>query len=69
MKKGFLTKTVGGRKIEHIPCPHPGQPVDLDAPAVAVMHTIEGQGQEAMPAWAWRKASAFTAARRGPHKP
>jgi hypothetical protein len=32
MKKGFLTKTVGGRKIEHIP-------------------------------------TAFTAARRGPHKP
>ena len=40
MKKGFLTKTVGGRRIEH-----------------------------PKPAWAWRKASAFTAARRGPHKP
>jgi hypothetical protein len=53
MKKGFLTQTVGGRKIEHIPCPHPGQPVDLGAPPVAVMHT----------------PSAFTAARRGPHKP
>ena len=37
MEKGFLTKTVGGRKIEHIP--------------------------------AWRKASTFTAARRGPHEP
>jgi hypothetical protein len=42
MKTGFLTKTIGGRRIEHIPCPHPGQPVDLNAPAVGVMHTIEG---------------------------
>jgi len=42
MKKGFLTKTVGGRRIEHIPCPHPGLPVDLGAPPVGVMHTIEG---------------------------
>jgi hypothetical protein len=26
-----------------------------------------GPGQDPMPAWAWRKAAAFTAARRGPH--
>ncbi len=42
MQKGFLTTTIGGRKIEHIPCPHPGVPVDLKAPAVGVLHTIEG---------------------------
>jgi hypothetical protein len=42
MKQGFLTKTIGGRRIEHIPCPHPSIPVDTDAPAVGVMHTIEG---------------------------
>jgi hypothetical protein len=42
MKTGFLTKTIGGRRIEHLPCPHPSQPVDMSAPAVGVMHTIEG---------------------------
>jgi hypothetical protein len=42
MKKGFLTKTIRGRRIEHIPCPNPGVQVDLNAPAVGVMHTIEG---------------------------
>jgi hypothetical protein len=42
MKTGFLTKTIGGRRIEHIPCPHPGERVDVGAPAVGVMHTIEG---------------------------
>lgn len=42
MKKGFLTKTIRGRRIEHIPCPHPGVQVNLNAPAAGVMHTIEG---------------------------
>jgi len=42
MKSGFLTKTIAGRRIEHIPCPHPGVPIDVNAPAVGVMHTIEG---------------------------
>lgn len=42
MKTGFLTKTIGGRKIEHMPCPHPGEPVETGAPAVGVLHTIEG---------------------------
>ena len=26
MKKGFLTKTIRGRRIEHIACPHPDVP-------------------------------------------
>ncbi len=42
MQKGWLKTTVGGRKIEHIPCPNPGISVDLTAPAAGVLHTIEG---------------------------
>jgi hypothetical protein len=42
MKNGFLETTIGGRTIEHIPCPHPGGPVDKSAPAAGVLHTIEG---------------------------
>ena len=42
MQKGFLKTTLGGRQIEHIPCPHPSIPVDLEAPAVGVLHTVEG---------------------------
>ena len=104
MKKGFLTKTIGGRRIEHIPCPHPGVQVNLSTPAIGVMHTIEGslglglsvfqrhfaphfaldgkrivqmahrpelpyggKGQDPMPPWAWKRASALSAAHRGPH--
>jgi hypothetical protein len=85
MKEGFLTEAVGGRRIEHIPYRHPDLAVDLNAPAVGVMPTIARSldadmsvfkrhfaphpGQDPMSARAWRKASAFTAARRGPHKP
>lgn len=42
MKHGWLTKTVGGRTIEHIPCPNPGGTVDEAAPATGVIHTVEG---------------------------
>ncbi len=42
MQNGFLDTTIDGRKIEHIPCPHPGVPVDTAAPAAGVLHTIEG---------------------------
>ncbi len=42
MKHGWLTKTVGGRTIEHIPCPNPGGVVDETAPATGVIHTVEG---------------------------
>jgi hypothetical protein len=41
MQNGFLNSTVGGRRIEHLPCPHPGVPVDLSAPPAGVLHTIE----------------------------
>lgn len=42
MQHGWLDTTVGGRRIEHIPCPNPGGAVDLDAPPTGVVHTIEG---------------------------
>ena len=42
MQNGFLNSTIGGRRIEHLPCPHPGVPVDLSAPPAGVLHTIEG---------------------------
>jgi hypothetical protein len=29
MQTGWLKSTVGGRKIEHLPCPSPGGAVDL----------------------------------------
>jgi hypothetical protein len=32
----------GARRIEHIPCPNPGGPVDPAAPPTGVLHTIEG---------------------------
>jgi hypothetical protein len=42
MKRGWLTKTIGGRTIEHVPCPNPGGAVEESAPPTGVIHTIEG---------------------------
>jgi len=42
MQHGWLTKTIGGRTIEHIPCPNPGGSVDEHAPPTGVIHTVEG---------------------------
>ena len=42
MQTGWLKTTVGGRKIEHIPCPNPGGSVDMSAPPAGILHTIEG---------------------------
>jgi hypothetical protein len=42
MQHGWLTKTIGGRTIEHIPCPNPGATVDEHAPPTGVIHTVEG---------------------------
>jgi hypothetical protein len=42
MKRGWLTKTLDGRTIEHVPCPNPGGAVDTSAPPTGVIHTIEG---------------------------
>jgi hypothetical protein len=48
MQKGWLKKTIGGRTIEHVPCPNPGAPVDLSAPHIGVLHTIEGTLESGM---------------------
>jgi N-acetylmuramoyl-L-alanine amidase len=32
----------GAHRVEHVPCPNPGQPVDLHAPPKGIMHTTEG---------------------------
>jgi hypothetical protein len=60
VQKGWLTRTVGGRKIEHIPCPHPNVAVDLDAPAVGVLHTIEGSIDSGMSVFRRHYAPHFT---------
>jgi hypothetical protein len=60
MKKGFLKTTLGGRQIEHIPCPHPSVPVDLDAPPVGVLHTIEGSLGSGLSVFQNRNAPHFT---------
>ena len=60
MQRGWLTTTIGGRKIEHIPCPNPGVAVDLRAPAVGVMHTIEGNLESGMSVFRRHFAPHFT---------
>jgi hypothetical protein len=42
MQKGFLSVTLGGRKIEHLPCPNPNVAIDMSKPPAGVLHTIEG---------------------------
>lgn len=48
MQEGWLGKTIGGRKIENVPCPNPGVPIHLEAPPVGVLHTIEGSLEAGM---------------------
>ena len=60
MQKGFLKTTLGGRQIEHIPCPHPSIPVDLEAPAVGVLHTVEGSLGSGLSVFQNRNAPHFT---------
>lgn len=42
---GWLTSACG-HKVEHIPCPRPGQRVTLTAPPKGVLHTTEGSTVE-----------------------
>ena len=42
MQNGWLNRTLGGRVIQHVPCPNPGSPVNVGAPPAGVLHTIEG---------------------------
>ena len=60
MQKGFLKTTLGGRKIEHIPCPHPNAPVDMTVPAVGVLHTVEGSLGSGLSVFQNRNAPHFT---------
>jgi hypothetical protein len=59
MQKGWLTKTIGGRPIEHIPCPNPGAPVDPDAPPTGVLHTVEGSLESGLAVFRQHYASHF----------
>ena len=38
----------GKYQIEKLPCPNPGQPVDMRIPATGVMHTTEGSFESAL---------------------
>jgi hypothetical protein len=60
MQKGWLNRTLGGRVIEHVPCPNPGSPVDEGAPAVGVLHTIEGSLSSGMGVFHQHFAPHFT---------
>jgi hypothetical protein len=60
VQRGWLTKTVGGRKIERVPCPNPGQAVDMSAPPTGVLHTIEGSLESGMGVFRQHFAPHFT---------
>src|SRR5215212_10142507 len=60
MQKGWLSKTISGRTIEHIPCPNPGVPIDFKAPPVGVLHTIEGTLGSGMSVFRIHFAPTFT---------
>jgi hypothetical protein len=60
MQHGWLTKTKGGRTIEHIPCPNPGGHVDESSPAIGVIHTIEGSLESGLGVFRQHFAPHFT---------
>jgi hypothetical protein len=60
MQHGWLTKTHGGRTIEHIPCPNPGGTVDESAPPTGVVHTIEGDLNSGLGVFRTHYAPHFT---------
>lgn len=41
-------ETAGKFAVEHIPCPHFSQPIDLMAPRAGVLHTTEGEWDASM---------------------
>jgi hypothetical protein len=59
MKHGWLTTTVSGRKIEHIPCPNPGGHVVESAPPTGVVHTVEGSLESGLGVFRRRYAPHF----------
>ena len=60
MQTGWLKSTVGGRKIEHLPCPSPGGAVDISAPPAGVLHTIEGRLESGIGVFRQHFAPHFT---------
>jgi hypothetical protein len=60
MQKGWLNRTLGGRIIQHVPCPNPGSPVNEAAPAAGVLHTIEGSLSSGMSVFHQHFAPHFT---------
>lgn len=60
MQHGWLKKTIGGRTIEHIPCPNPGGAVDEGAPPTGVVHTIEGSLESGLGVFRVHYAPHFT---------
>ena len=59
MTKGWLEKTIGGHRIDHVECPHPGL-VNEDAPPAGVMHTIEGSLESGLAVFHQHYAPHFT---------
>jgi hypothetical protein len=60
MQHGWLSTTIGGRKIEHIACPNPGGHVDEASPATGVIHTIEGSLESGLGVFRVHFAPHFT---------
>jgi hypothetical protein len=60
MQTGWLTKTAGGKPIEHQPCPNPGGAVSETAPPTGVVHTIEGNLEGALAFFHQHYAPHFT---------
>lgn len=60
MQHGWLTKTIDGRTIEHVPCPNPGGAVSEGAPPTGVIHTIEGSLDSGLAVFRVHYAPHFT---------
>jgi hypothetical protein len=60
MQHGWLTKTIGGRTIEHVPCPNPGGAVNEASPPTGVVHTIEGSLDSGLGVFRQHYAPHFT---------
>lgn len=61
MRKGWLSHA-GKFRVEHYPCPNPGEPVDFGAPAKGILHTTEGSLPSALAVFRRHFAPTFTVA-------
>lgn len=62
MQKGWL-KRAGRYPVIHLPCPNPGQAVDLSAGPYGVQHTIEGSLESGLAVFRQHYAPHFTGGR------